>query len=317
MPSRTTRRTSGGVELSLSARVLSERASNRYGRFKRALEALPGVGAVRVTYGAYDAFAAAPCLASKYGETSIEFLADFGDLPAMKVTSLDLAHSSSDDFGVAMLTRQRLRCPRGSCVAEGGLGPRNCTGGFYLGYDDEYTSKLGWNATTHDVQRALQRLETLKSGSDFGKLAVNVTGGPTVCGYTPEYGDYAPEIDSTRGRNVTIEFRGTYGNVYTLALVNSLYRADSPKDATFAYREKVNLTLDAEKGTKEDVFCSDRGWCDFATGELRARKSVGPGRQARGSSERTMPTLQRSHVEERRRRRRLSPVAQARACATS
>ena len=71
-----------------------------------------------------------------------------------------------------MVTRQRLRCPRGSCHQARGRGPSNCTGGFYLGYDGQFTSKIAWNATKEFVEKALSALSTFNEDSDYGPLQV-------------------------------------------------------------------------------------------------------------------------------------------------
>ena len=118
---------------------------------------------------------------SQKTETEIEFLTDFGSLPALKVQSLSL------DGSVFMVTRQRLRCPRGSCHQARGRGPSNCTGGFYLGYDGQFTSKIAWNATKEFVEKALSALSTFNEASDYGPLHVNVTGSNTVCNYDEKY----------------------------------------------------------------------------------------------------------------------------------
>ena len=166
-----------------------------------------------------------------------------------------------------MVTRQRLRCPRGSCHQARGRGPSNCTGGFYLGYDGQFTSKIAWNATKEFVEKALSALSTFNEDSDYGPLQVNVTGSNTVCNYDEKYYmNSTEEYDYLNAQNVTIDIRGKYGNVYNLTLLNSLWRVDSYTNPGYAYKEKVNLTLEASKGTKENAYCSERGWCDFATG---------------------------------------------------
>ena len=80
------------------------------------------------------------------------------------------------------------------------------------------------------------------------------------------------EYDNLNAQNVTIDIRGKYGNVYNLTLLNSLWRVDSYTNPGYAYKEKVNLTLEASKGTKENAYCSERGWCDFATGTCMCNK---------------------------------------------
>ena len=172
-----------------------------------------------------------------------------------------------------MVTRQRLRCPRGSCHQARGRGPSNCTGGFYLGYDGQFTSKIAWNATKEFVEKALSALSTFNEDSDYGPLHVNVTGSNTVCNYDEKYYmNSTEEYDYLNAQNVTIDIRGKYGNVYNLTLLNSLWRVDSYTNPGYAYKEKVNLTLEASKGTKENAYCSERGWCDFATGTCMCNK---------------------------------------------
>eukprot|EP00633_Aureoumbra_lagunensis_P012698 CAMPEP_0197364820 /NCGR_PEP_ID=MMETSP0893-20130614/65454_1 /TAXON_ID=44058 ORGANISM="Aureoumbra lagunensis, Strain CCMP1510" /NCGR_SAMPLE_ID=MMETSP0893 /ASSEMBLY_ACC=CAM_ASM_000539 /LENGTH=463 /DNA_ID=CAMNT_0042887115 /DNA_START=392 /DNA_END=1783 /DNA_ORIENTATION=- len=58
--------------------------------------------------------------------------------------------------------------------------------------------------------------------------------------------------------------RGSYGNLYNFSLINSLRHGRT--------NQLVNLTLYAEKGTKENIECSDRGWCDYQTGTCHCRQ---------------------------------------------
>lgn len=55
-----------------------------------------------------------------------------------------------------------------------------------------------------------------------------------------------------------IEMRGEFGNLPDLTLINSVYDSytNNPK--------QFNLTT--SKGTKENVYCSNHGVCDFDTG---------------------------------------------------
>lgn len=234
-----------------------------YGLLKARLQTLPDVGEVSVRYlrGAFT------ICGTPRVEAEVEFLTDFGPLPALKAQALSL------DGSVQFVTRQRLRCPRGSCHEARGRGPSNCTGGFYLGYDGHYTSKLAYDATKEYVERALRRLPTLNEDSDYGPLSVNVSGSDTVCAVDEKYYMNSTDgYDTMNAQNITIEMRGAYGNVYNLTLLNSLWRVDSYTDPSYAYKEKVNLTLEADKGTKENTYCSDRGWCDFATGTCMCNK---------------------------------------------
>lgn len=180
--------------------------------------------------------------------------------------NLDLTDGSL--VGAArFVTRQTLSCPAGSCS-----GYWNCTGGFYLGYDGALTTKLSYNASTAAVQAALEALPTLGSASDFGEIRVNASGGPTVCDGPGTAGGPAG------GRNVTVELRGEYGNVYALTLINSLRQRvpygnlqNGRTDGAF-----VNLTLASDGGTKENEYCSGRGWCDFATGSCMCNSLLRP-----------------------------------------
>ena len=164
------------------------------------------------------------------------------------------------------MTRQVLACPAGACD-----GYWNCTGGFYLGYDGALTTKLGYNASAGAVEAALRALPTLGTASDFGDLRVNASG-TTVCDAPGAAGGGPGD------RNVTVELRGAYGNVYDLTLVNSLRQREPRGDLQSARTDgaRVNLTLASDRGTKEDLYCSGRGWCDFATGSCMCNALLRP-----------------------------------------
>ncbi|KAJ8609130.1 hypothetical protein CTAYLR_006077 [Chrysophaeum taylorii] len=211
-----------------------------YGHLEKYLEDMPSIGDVAITMANYSE---AVCGTATPVRTTITFVDDFGDLPAARVVARDLAFNGGSAI-LKMVTRQVLRCPAGACDST-----FNCSGGLYLGYDSSLTSKLSWNATVDDVQQALVQLPTLGAASDFGEINVTVSGSPTLCAGPKRAG---------QNSNFTIEFRANYGNVYNLSLINSL----KARDTGFP----VNLTLSAQKGTKENEFCSDRGSCDFTTG---------------------------------------------------
>ena len=71
--------------------------------------------------------------------------------------------------------------------------------------------------------------------SVYGELRVNVTAQGTVCDSSAAGGG------PLGARNTTVEFRGRYGNVFNMTLLNSLRTGDS--------KTPVNLTLTADKGT--------------------------------------------------------------------
>lgn len=211
-----------------------------YGHVRDYLEKMPSVGRVEISMANYSQRI---CAADAPVMTSITFVDDLGDLPAARVSPLDLDLSGGSPI-LRMVTRQVLRCPAGSCDSM-----FNCSGGFYLEYDGELTSRLSWNASTAEVGVALEALPTLGVASDFGEVNVSVRGGPTVCAGPQRAG---------RKSNLTIELRASYGNAYSLSTINSLRSGDTGLP--------VNLTLEAHKGTKENELCSDRGFCDFARG---------------------------------------------------
>jgi len=208
------------------------------GHLEKYLEDLPSIGDVEITTAN---FSDSVCGRDTPVVTDVEFLTDFGDLPALRVLP-------SDDFAVGgyalALTRQFLYC-------DGPCDVINCTGGLYFEYDGEYTEKIAFNASANDVEKALAALSTLGgAASDFGPLNVSVSGSARLCG--------------AQQNNLTISTRAAFGNVYELKIVNSLRRSDTG--------ELLNVTLRSEKGTKENDYCSDRGWCDFATGTCMCRQ---------------------------------------------
>lgn len=221
-----------------------------YGHLQKYLQDMPSVGNIAITMSNYSQFI---CEADTPVRTSLSFLDDFGDLPAARVASRDLSLAGGSAL-LRMVTQQLVRCPAGACDSL-----HNCTGGLYLGYDGEWTSKLPWNATARDVQHALISLTTLRSASDYGTVAVNVTGSPTLC---------AGPARAGQNSNLTIEFRSAFGNLYNLSMINSVRAGDTG----FI----VNITLSTDKGTKKNELCSDRGWCDFATGTCMCLQLFSP-----------------------------------------
>lgn len=211
-----------------------------YGHFERYLEDMPSVGDVVVTMSNYSDFV---CGASKPVETTITFIDDLGSLPAARLSGNNLTGAPQPIL--RMVTKQVLRC--GEC--------ESCFGGLYLRYDGELTSKLAWNATADDVQVALEALKALGTDSDFGEINVTVIGSGTIC-------------SEGNPKNTTIEFRSVYGNVYNLSMINSLRSRTTGLLA--------NVTLSADKGTKHNKFCSDRGTCDFSTGTCQCLQLHSP-----------------------------------------
>mmetsp|Transcript_18301 Transcript_18301/g.65113 ORF Transcript_18301/g.65113 Transcript_18301/m.65113 type:complete len:827 (-) Transcript_18301:915-3395(-) len=204
-----------------------------YGHLEAYLEALPSIRAVTVTFASNAS--AAVCAPDFKARSDIEFTQEFGSLPALRLASEDLSLNGGPAH-LQMVTRQSLICP--SDCSNG------CTGGFYLGYDGEFTQKLAWNASGLLVQQSLEHLATVSAvASDFGALNVSVNGS---------------QVCSSDDSNMTIELRSNYGNVYNLTLLNSLMSNQN--------HALVNLTLIADKGTKEDAICGDRGECDQFTG---------------------------------------------------
>lgn len=99
--------------------------------------------------------------------TTIIFSQNFGSLPAARVRSLDLTFAGDPTAAhLYLVTQTVLTCPR--C--------RRCTGGFFLGFQGVFTSRISATATPADLQAALREVYTLTdTGSVYGKIIVNVT----------------------------------------------------------------------------------------------------------------------------------------------
>ncbi|CAM9471330.1 unnamed protein product, partial [Hapterophycus canaliculatus] len=207
-----------------------------YGYVEALLEEMDTVADVRVSM--LDS-AAAVCGQVEEVVTDVEFLQDFGSLPAALVSSsntnnLQLGGSNAS---LSLGTVSEVTCP--ACPS--------CTGGIYLIYDDETTSLIPTDANASDVRQALLGLDTLGAASVYGDiLSLNVTmdGGLSLC-------------TSEEAVTTSIEVRCAYGNLPSFAFIGSVRDVGGVS---------VPVTFADRKGDKENEFCSNHGVCDFATG---------------------------------------------------
>ncbi|CAB1097259.1 unnamed protein product [Ectocarpus sp. CCAP 1310/34] len=208
-----------------------------YGYVEELLEAMDTVTDVQVSMT--DGGGGAVCGQGEEVITEVEFLQDFGSLPAALVSSsnTDSLTLAGGDASLALATVSEVVCP--ACPS--------CTGGIYVIYDDETTSLISHDADESDVQEALVSLDTLGSASVYGDIfSVNVSmeGGTSLC-------------DSGSEVTTTIEARCAYGNLPSLTFIGSVRDADGLP---------VAVTFSDGKGDKENEFCANHGVCDHSTG---------------------------------------------------
>ena len=162
------------------------------------------------------------------------FLSRPRSLPFFSFDDLEL---DGGDPSLALETLTEIVCPE--CPS--------CWGNIYLIYDDETTSSISIGANASEVEAKLSNLDTLGSASvydDLASLNVTMEGGDTLC---------------ASGDSVTtsISIRSPYGNLPSFTFIGSV------RDASGA---SVALTISDGKGTKENVYCSNHGVCDFDVG---------------------------------------------------
>ncbi|CAM9453786.1 unnamed protein product [Choristocarpus tenellus] len=177
----------------------------------------------------------AVCAAGTEVVTEVEFLQDFGDLPASLVSSVDLELMGGEPT-LVLETESTISCP--TCSA--------CSGGIYIIYDDETTSSIPSTATPSDIEIKLKALSTLSTKSTYGNVSsvnVSTSGGSTLC-------------STTTNVFTSIRLRSPYGNLPNFTIIDSILDGGEP----------VHLNFTGPKGTKEDTYCSNHGVCDFKLG---------------------------------------------------
>jgi hypothetical protein len=124
-----------------------------------------------------------------------------------------------------------------TCVCNG------CTGTFALSFRGRVTANLASTATSTDLEAALEKLDNI--------YGVSVVAATPLC--------------STSGATTSITFTSNPGNLPKLQVLNNLSNG-----ATLTV---VTSTV----GTRESVYCSDRGACDFSNGVCKCIAGFGSG----------------------------------------
>ncbi|KAG7376496.1 hypothetical protein PHYPSEUDO_013294 [Phytophthora pseudosyringae] len=107
-----------------------------------------------------------------------------------------------------------------------------CTGTFALSFRGRVTANLASTATSSDLKTALEALDNIY--------------GVSVAATTP--------LCSTSGATTSITFTNNPGDLPKLQVLTNLANGGTVSVAT------------SQVGTRENEYCSDRGYCDFATG---------------------------------------------------
>ncbi|CAM9386537.1 unnamed protein product [Pylaiella littoralis] len=208
-----------------------------YGYVEELLEEMNTVTDVRVSMVGTTG---AVCGQDEEVVTEVEFLQDFGDLPAGSVSSSvsDSLQLAGGDAGLSLETVAEMVCP--ACPS--------CSGGIYLIYDDDATSLIPSDASASDVEEALAGLGTLgAAASVYGEvlsISVAMEGGSSLC-------------ESGASVATSIALRSAHGNLPSFAFIGSVRDADGAS---------VTVTYADGNGDKENEYCANHGVCDFATG---------------------------------------------------
>lgn len=109
--------------------------------------------------------------------TTILFPQNFGPLPPARVLSLDLTYGGDPTaVHLYLVTQTVLSC--GVCS--------HCTGGFFLGFQGVFSSRISPTATPGQLQAALREVYSLtEAGSVYGQIHVNVTSTGKAIGMEP------------------------------------------------------------------------------------------------------------------------------------
>jgi hypothetical protein len=133
------------------------------------------------------------------------------------------------------------------CIANGGI--------FQLSFRDEITGDIAFNANDASIKAALEALETI------GTVQVTLFNGMTAC--------------STTGNTlIAVEFSTELGDLpslkgYTDYLKDNVNGngADGTGKLQMATGGAMLGGKTSIKGTRENIFCSNHGKCDYSTGQ--------------------------------------------------
>ena len=182
------------------------------------------------------------CGATAENIITIEFLQQFGQLPAAHVDGSMLT-SSSGGKTLQMLTSYWIKCGAGTQW-----------GNVYLVYDDTLSPKIKWDANADTLKRAILATPGVAQYSPYGNVTATVAmSGGTLCAK-----------DAVRWTNIT--FRAPYGNLFMFSVVNGL--------KNYVVRDPVNISVSSYKGTKENALCSNHGLCDTTTGSCQCQQRL-------------------------------------------
>jgi hypothetical protein len=214
-----------------------------FGTVERILEEMETVADVDVSYSSIASATNGPaCGASNENVITIEFLQQFGELPAARVDGT-LLTSSSGGKTLDMISNYWLEC-----------GPGTQWGGVYLTYDDSLSPKIPHFATATQLKAAIEATPGVNQHNPYGNATVTVTmQRSTICTRA-----------ATSWTNFTL--RSPYGNLFTFGHINGLKNQD--------IHQPVNFTVFSYKGTKENALCSNHGICDRATGSCQCSQQL-------------------------------------------
>lgn len=122
------------------------------------------------------------------------------------------------------------------------------SGTFTLSFRQDFTSSLSYDITAANLQAALDLLDTLN-------------------GVAVTYSSSTDQLCDSTGDNVaTIQFNQDYGDLPNLKLEVDGLTPSSSLSVGQSSESDLSITYNAVDGTKEDVYCSNRGICDESTG---------------------------------------------------
>ncbi|KAE9308737.1 hypothetical protein PF008_g20888 [Phytophthora fragariae] len=126
----------------------------------------------------------------------------------------------------------------------------SCTGTFALSFRGRVTANLASTATSSDLETALEALDNI--------YGVTVVAAAPLC--------------SSGGASTSITFTNNPGNLPNLQVLNNLSNGGTVTVSTTTV------------GTRENVYCSNRGICDFSTGVCKCFAGVFSGDGALAAS---------------------------------
>ncbi|KAJ1456364.1 hypothetical protein M885DRAFT_517875 [Pelagophyceae sp. CCMP2097] len=176
-----------------------------------------------VAIGATTSPLGAPLCSSGGSTTRVEFFRDAGDLPVFWLQE----ELSTPRKNVHMITNQTLIC---DCT--------ECSGKWSLEFDGQSSPVLNHDATSADVETALNTLSNIKPG-DMHVVAGD--GGDEFC---------------ASGKPFYVVFEMPAGNQPALRAISSFYQR-GVRGGT--------VSVVTDDGSKEYAVCNDAGYCDDAS----------------------------------------------------